>query len=123
ASRRGRKRSAITLFDVRRLLPEARWFLNKAWRRLNVRVRGSLVYGFPDPFATGLAHALFIALPQGSSVWLQPDFSQGRLDGWAEFRLRIYPILFLVLFAQAAFRPAVRKLWWPGLRNKIVPKK
>jgi len=118
-----RRRSRIKLSDARRLLPEATWLLNKAWRRLKLRVRGSLVYGFPDPFATGLTHGLMATLPPLSQLYLQPDYSQGRLDGWVELSLRIYPIQVLFLAVQACFRPGIRPLWWPRVRSWILPRR
>lgn len=104
---------------LRRLWPEARWLLGEAKRRLSLSAKGSLVYGFPDPFATGMTHGWLASARLFPGLRLEPDYGQGRLEGWIEVGLKAYPWQFLLVFARLLFRPAVRAMWWPRLKNRF----
>lgn len=126
-SRRPRKKEArkaagmpVSWVALRRLLPDIQWLLSQARRRWRLGLRGELVYGCSDPFATAIVHRLLTAFPSQPGLALQPDYSGGTLKGWMEGSLRAYPWQILLLLVQAAFRPGVRALWWPRLRRALT---
>lgn len=124
AAGQAERRPQLDLGTLRRLLPELRWLAAESKRSLRLAVEGSLVYGFPDPFATGLVHGVIAAAPF-PKLHLTPDFAQGRLEGWVQLRFRASPWQFSLLFARFCFRPAVRSLLWSLLRGaqRVTPKK
>ncbi len=109
----------FTLSHLRRLLPEVRWLMSRVWHLFKLKVKGELVYGFPDPFATAMTNALIAGLPISPELKLKPDYVEGRLDGWLEMTMRIYPLQGVFLLTRVALRPAVRSIWWPHLREAI----
>ena len=113
------RRPRMSAGALRRLLPEAQWLLGEVWRRFKPDVSGRLTYGFPDPFLTGIVHGLTFALPRTPGLGLEPDYAQGTLDGHIEFNLRIYPLEAVVLAVRTCFRPGVKPLWVPELRNRV----
>lgn len=117
-SRRPRRRGG-TVRLVRALAAEAGWFLPRLWRALGLQLSGDLVYGFPDPFLTGMSQAALALMPWPGGLRLTPDFSQGRLSGSVQGRAMVYPIAFALLLVRTAFRPAVRELWRPRLRSAL----
>ena len=114
-----RRKRAFHLEDLRRLLPEVGWLLAQARRRMKFEVRGVLVYGFSDPFATAAAHLATTTLPPLPEFRLQPDYSQGTLRGRVELSLRAYPWQVALLLLRACLRPNVRDLWWPRVRSAL----
>lgn len=104
---------------VRTLLSDASWFVPRLWRALGVRVSGGLIYGFPDPFLTGISQAVLALVPWPSDLRLTPDFSRGRLSGTVRGRATTYPVHIVVVLVRTALRPAVRELWWPRVRSAL----
>lgn len=114
-----RNRDRITLARVRELLPEMRLLMSRMWRVMRLRGHGRITFGFPDPFVTGMAHAVLAGVPNRSKLVFIPDYSEGKLVGWAEVSMKLYPIESLLVLLRTAFRPAVRRLWWPELRSAL----
>lgn len=125
ATSKRRKAPSINLSVLRRMWPDVQWLVTMARRRLQLKLRGDLVYGFPDPFATGMVHGLTAALQPFPELGLRPDYAQGVLHGWVELSLRLYPLQAVLLFVQTSLRPGVRSLWWPRVRNRlrIIPRR
>src|SRR5690606_6935508 len=117
--RRQQRRRSLDLATLARLAPEAKWLLGRAKKELRLSLRGDLVYGFRDPFATGMMCGFTAVLAPWPALKLTPDFSRGRLDGWLEVSLRAYPWRVLLLLSRTAFRPGVRPLWWSEVKRRL----
>lgn len=114
-----RRQRSLNLGMLRRVWPDVSWLLATARRRLHLSVEGALVYGFPDPFATGLTQGMLAVVPAMPKLRLVPDYSQARLEGWIKLGFKAYPWQVVLVVARFFFRPAVRSLWWPRLRKAL----
>lgn len=113
-----RRRGNIKL-DIRQLWTEVRWLLAHLWRAMHLHGKGRINYGFSDPLITATVHGLIAALPTPRELDLQPDYMQGKLQGWADFQIKVYPVQVMSIIVRTAFRPAVRATWWPPLRSAL----
>lgn len=123
--RRRRRRRRGTTPDVpvsaliRVVRSELPWLLRALCKGLSLHLRGRLVYGLFDPAMTGMSQGLLALLPVPADLRLVPDYEYARLSGSVAGRATVFPIRLVGLFVRAAFRPAVRRLWWPRLRAKL----
>ena len=117
--------SGISWREMLGLLPEAKWLFAQARRLASLEMSGALVYGFPDPFTTAMAHLFLAALPPPPGLDVRPDFAEGRLEGWLDLEVRIVPLMALYLLLRLGLRPRVRALWWSRLRHAVrsIPKR
>lgn len=120
AKRRGSRPNPVLVARLARaLLSEARWFVPRLWRALGVRVKGDLTYGFPDPFLTGMSQAVLANVPGSPDFRLTPDYGEGRLTGWIQVEAAVFPVRSALVLVRTAFRPAIRRIWWPQLRSAM----
>lgn len=105
--------------EIRSLLGEAGWFLRRLRRAARVHAAGDLVYGFSDPAVTGWCEGLRHTLNLPRQLRLTPSFEEGRLQGWLDVQLTVYPITCVWVVTRALFRKGVRRVWWPRLRRRL----
>lgn len=117
--RRSRSNAGLPLELGLAFLSEAPWFVPRLWRALGVRIKGDLVYGFPDPFLTGMSQAIMAHVPNSPDLRLTPDYVQGRLTGRFQATATIFPVKIVVVLIRTGFRPAFRQTWWPQLRSAM----
>lgn len=105
--------------EIRELLPEARRLIAKLWRSLHLDARGELIYGFDDPAILGWCEGLRSVVPWPAGLRLEPDYTQARLEGWAELRSTTYPIRVAGLALGTLFRRPLRRIWWKRIRSTL----
>lgn len=114
-----RQKGRLALHEIRSLLGELRWFLQKLLRTVRLQARGDLVYGFSDPAVTGWCEGLRHTLPVPRQLKLIPRFDEAVLQGWADVQLTIYPIRGAWVVVRGLFRKGVRRIWWSRLRKRL----
>jgi hypothetical protein len=87
---KARRKRRLSLSDVRSYAREGLRLVRRLVASLRLRLRGDLVFGFPDPSVTGLVMAVLAVGGTPGNLRLRPDWLDPGLNGWAEAEGRIY---------------------------------
>ncbi|HEY3365207.1 MAG TPA: hypothetical protein VGK74_09160 [Symbiobacteriaceae bacterium] len=117
------KRRRMTPDLTKALIQEGLRLLDRVWRDLGLQVEGEVAYGLDDPALVGWCEALLWTAGRPAAVRVTPDWLDPRLEGWLQFRGRIFGVEFLAALLAALKNPVLRRHLVSGFRAKLFGRK